>query len=498
MLSLSPRYDLFRFELSKTFLPNEVSSKYEKLFIINPGVIKTPIDYLNESIQGITFPGISDILIQQQQHSTNSIMRTSKRSNIEPKIDITYTSSANPLDKIDKQFKITFRMNQGLYNYFMLYETIFYRICKPTKYKPDDVMILEILNDYGTIVSRVKFYDVYIDGIEGLDFNYSKLERESGTFDVTFKFNNIDFETCLDTNIEYPSLPDEVCVTYKDNQKLCEILYNNKLSNSKYIIYQREVEKINSDQIKDIFKNTDIETFDEFKYFTGVTEILPDTFKGCDQLSSIYIPSTVKKFDSECFYGCPNNLKLHFDSLESLLSIEKEDWVDEFIFIYIGDELLEEVSLDLEIIPKYTFEFCQSLKKVTFSDKLRKVENMAFAGCGFESLVLPEGTEELEPYAFYLLQNVKSIVLPSTIKSIGQNCFTGAPICSSLYCYANPAPKDVAEDAFGYSNLFGGEVLGINTKDKNKLYILNNSEGYNNNPWKSKLQNISKFKINYL
>ena len=81
-------------------------------------------------------------------------------------------------------------MNQGLYNYFMLYETIFYRICKPTKYKPDDVMILEILNDYGTIVSRVKFYDVYIDGIEGLDFNYSKLERESGTFDVTFKFNN--------------------------------------------------------------------------------------------------------------------------------------------------------------------------------------------------------------------------------------------------------------------------------------------------------------------
>ena len=108
MLSLSPRYDLFRFELSKTFLPDEVSSKYEKLFIINPGVIKTPIDYLNESIQGITFPGISDILIQQQQHSTNSIMRTSKRSNIEPKIDITYTSSANPLDKIDKQFKITF------------------------------------------------------------------------------------------------------------------------------------------------------------------------------------------------------------------------------------------------------------------------------------------------------------------------------------------------------------------------------------------------------
>ena len=34
----------------------------------------------------------------------------------------------------------------------------------------------------------------FIDGIEGLDFTYSKVDRESNTFEVTFKFNNIDFE----------------------------------------------------------------------------------------------------------------------------------------------------------------------------------------------------------------------------------------------------------------------------------------------------------------
>ena len=194
MLSLSPRYDLFRFELPKTFLPNEVSTKYEKLFLKNPGVIQTPIDYLNESIQGITFPGINDILIQQMQHSTNGIVPKSNKSNVEPKTDITYTSSNNPLDKIDKQFQLTFRMNQGLYNYFMLYETIFYRICKPTRYGPDPVLVLDILGESGVVVSRVKLFDVYIDGIEGLEFNFNKIEREAGTFNVTFKFNNIDFE----------------------------------------------------------------------------------------------------------------------------------------------------------------------------------------------------------------------------------------------------------------------------------------------------------------
>jgi hypothetical protein len=36
--------------------------------------------------------------------------------------------------------------------------------------------------------------DVLIDGIDGLEFNFSKIERESGTFDLNFKFNNIDFK----------------------------------------------------------------------------------------------------------------------------------------------------------------------------------------------------------------------------------------------------------------------------------------------------------------
>ena len=129
MLSLSPRYDLFRFSFPKDFLPTEVEEKYQKLLSKNQAVITTPIDYLNESIQGINFPGISDILVQQQQHSSNEIGRKLGRLNVEPKTDITYQNTFNPLDKINKEFKVTFRYNQGLYNYFMMYETIFHQIC---------------------------------------------------------------------------------------------------------------------------------------------------------------------------------------------------------------------------------------------------------------------------------------------------------------------------------------------------------------------------------
>lgn len=193
MLSLSPRYDLFKFELPKTFLPKEVNDKYQKILNQNAGVLTTPITYLNESIQGINIPGISELTVDQQQHSYNSIDKSLGRINVEPGRQHTYKANGNPLDKINKEITITFRFNQGFYNYFMLYETIFWKYCKPTNLPNEDILYIDLLSETGKVNARIKFIDCVLDGIEGLDFTYSKVERDAGTFNITFKFNNIDF-----------------------------------------------------------------------------------------------------------------------------------------------------------------------------------------------------------------------------------------------------------------------------------------------------------------
>lgn len=193
-LSLSPRYDLFRFSLPKDFLPVEVEEKYSTFFTNRQAVLVSPIDYLNESIQGIEFPGITDIIVQQQQHGYNHTKRSLGKINVEPKIDMMYQTPSNPLDKIEHSFKVTFRMNQGLYNYFMLYETIFYQACKPYPGGHIPVLYIEILNESGQVSSKIYFDNVLMDGIDGLQFNFNKIERDAGTFDVTFKFSNIRFE----------------------------------------------------------------------------------------------------------------------------------------------------------------------------------------------------------------------------------------------------------------------------------------------------------------
>lgn len=200
MLSLSPRYDLFKFSLPKDFLPKEIEEKYTNILSKNTAVISTPIDYLNESIQGVSFPAISDLNVSQEQHGSNSIVRSNinekglGKINVEPKHDIVHVSPENPLEKIAKEFKVTFRLNQGFYNYFMLYETIFYKICKPLRNGPIPVLFIDLMGSSGEVNARIKFIDCYLDGIEGLEFDYSKVERNAGTFDITFKFNNIDFD----------------------------------------------------------------------------------------------------------------------------------------------------------------------------------------------------------------------------------------------------------------------------------------------------------------
>lgn len=199
-LSLSPRYDLIRFCLPKTFIPKEIEEKYTKYINKDAYILKSAIEYLNESIQGVNMPGLTALTTLQQQHGSNGITRNGSRINVEPMHEITYFTPENPLEKMDKEFKVTFRNNQGLLNYFMLYETAFHYACREYRSDPESEMHIEILSEDGTAIARVTFFDVHMDGIDGLEFNYSKVERESGSFDVTFKFNNIDFEYLINEN----------------------------------------------------------------------------------------------------------------------------------------------------------------------------------------------------------------------------------------------------------------------------------------------------------
>ena len=198
-LSLSPRYDQYRFLIPKEYIPEEVRNKYDEILSHVPSVFSNSIDYLNESIKGISLPGINELIIEQPQVSHNimeSNPRLGGRSNMEPAHPNVTLSSENILAKIDRTFKVTFRQNQGLYNYFMIYESIFHRYIKPELYHANENEVFDIvfLDENSLPTSRLFLYQPEFNGIDGLEFSYDKVERQVETFDVTFTFNNIDFE----------------------------------------------------------------------------------------------------------------------------------------------------------------------------------------------------------------------------------------------------------------------------------------------------------------
>lgn len=198
-LSLSPRFDQFRFMIPKEYIPQEVRDKYDAILRRNPSVFMNSVDYLNESIKGITLPPIENLVVEQPQVSHNAHNTTGKllgKINTEPAHRNVTLSGENILSKIGNTFTVTFRQNQGLYNYFMVYESIFHRYMKPELYHQNENELFDIvfLDENSLPVSRMMLYQPEFNGISGLEFSYDKVERQNETFDVTFSFNDIDFD----------------------------------------------------------------------------------------------------------------------------------------------------------------------------------------------------------------------------------------------------------------------------------------------------------------
>ena len=56
--------------------------------------------------------------------------------------------------------------------------------------------------------------------------------------------------------------------------------------------------------IKTVFQNTQITSFDEFQYFTGMTSIGDGAFAWCSSLASVTIPNSVTSIGDDAFSDC--------------------------------------------------------------------------------------------------------------------------------------------------------------------------------------------------
>ena len=156
----------------------------------------------------------------------------------------------------------------------------------------------------------------------------------------------------------------------------------------------------------------------------GVTS-LSHTFKGCDKLRSVTLPSTLTRIDEETFLGCS---KLESVDLKNVTNIQGG--------AFAGCSSLTRIDLsNIRILRSYAFAGCTNLSEVILPPERYRGDGISgnYPGCtlpfndcpSLKKIVVPGGWKDFYFYDFgWNLTTLESVALSDGIV----NVYSGAPL----------------------------------------------------------------------
>ena len=193
------------------------------------------------------------------------------------------------------------------------------------------------------------------------------------------------------------------------------------------------------------YYNTEISSFDELAYFTGLTTIPSNLFNNCISLESVTIPESVTEICDYAFYKCrrlesiviPEGVKKIGYAAFSGCSIVENVVVPASV-ASIGDFVFEScsalksvvISEGVEELGRSVFYYCTSLESITIPESVTSMGDYVFEGCsGLKSAVISEGITKIGKSLFYKCSSLESVTIPDSVTTMGDYVFYG---CSSL------------------------------------------------------------------
>ena len=148
----------------------------------------------------------------------------------------------------------------------------------------------------------------------------------------------------------------------------------------------------------EIKNNTNILSFKELQYFTGVNSV---SFDGCTNLFEVALPNTLDSILDRAFYNC------------MLISIE--------------------IPNSVTSIGNYAFGDCNNLISITIPESVTSIGNYAFYGCfGLTSAIIGNSVTSIGDYAFSNCSSLTSITIPNSVTKIKNGVFEDCKYLSSV------------------------------------------------------------------
>lgn len=242
-------------------------------------------------------------------------------------------------------------------------------------------------------------------------------------------------------------------ITFEDPAVETVCLANFDYNSNGYI---SKAEAMSVTNIGTVFKgNTEITSFDELQYFTGVTKLgtqeyndNQSTFKGCVNLTSVVLPDSVKQINHQVFADC---------SSLSFVNLENQNLEN----IWLG-AFLNCTSLSGEVDLPNLKSLATSAFAATGITKVKSLGNITSIGGGwganegvFQNCVnlsfvrLPKTLTSIGIQAFYNCSNLRTLVVESeTPPTFGGNCLGGTN--SGLLIYVPDNSLDTYKTTAGW------------------------------------------------
>ena len=270
-------------------------------------------------------------------------------------------------------------------------------------------------------------------------------------------FNSDDFVTpnvsyVEDTNIVYYNPGDLIIMTSESNPEVMKVCYNQRWAASPSEMYASEAAKVTS--IGTAFKklgsasggygyndssNTSFTfSFDEFKYFTGVSSIVREAFYGSN-IVSITIPDSVTSIGERAFGSCtgltsitiPNSVTSigigAFNDCGSLPVENNLRYADTYLVGTVDRSLSTyTIKEGTKWIGTNAFDSCTGLTSITIPNSVTSIGSGAFGDCSrLTSITIPDSVTSIEGMVFNYCKNLNEITcLATTAPSITNSTFT--------------------------------------------------------------------------
>ena len=210
-----------------------------------------------------------------------------------------------------------------------------------------------------------------------------------------------------------------------------------------------------------VFEDEAICSFEELRYFTGLTSIGNYAFHFCASLSSITIPASVTSIGNNAFSTC-----------SSLTSITIPNCVTSIgNSAFSGCCNLNSITIPngVTTIGNYAFLDCTRLTSITIPNGVTSIGISTFSGCsGMTSITIPNSVTSIGSSAFYNCSSLININIPNSVTSIGSSAFQGCGGLTSIII-----PNNIT--SIGYYAFRDCSLTSISVDANNKTYDSRNN-----------------------